>query len=213
MTPALAPHKGVLVLIPVHRCDLNAPVDRLPGLEASAFEGERTQHPPPGLDQVKIRCVLRLEDDPPARICQGAEQHIGGSMGLQVIDNCLDLLAVCGQPGIDMRQEVHPVDRRTPLVRLGEGFTRGRAQGAEDIAFAAPTIVGFLRGALGRAHRVLDAVARPGPAPCWEPASPGAISIQYTACRNTHRPCGPGRDLPSPNYCPCTSAPLGAAAR
>ena len=56
------------------------------------------------------------------------------------------------------------------------------------------------------AWRLIGAVAWPGPAPCWQPACQGAISIRDTACRNTRRPCGPARDLPSPNYRPRTSA-------
>ena len=51
-----------------------------------------------------------------------------------------------------------------------------------------------------------------GPAPSWQPARHGAISIRATVCRNSRRLDGPVRDPPSPNYCPCTWAPLGAAA-
>ena len=45
-----------------------------------------------------------------------------------------------------------------------------------------------------------------GPAPCGQPAPQRALSILSTAYRNTRRPCGPARDRPSPNSCPCTSA-------
>src|SRR5215510_9316263 len=73
-------------------------------------------------------------------------------MGTQVIDDRIDRIAVGGQPGLDARQEIRPIGCRATLVRLGEDVPGGRAKGAEDIAFATPTIVGFLGGTLGWPH-------------------------------------------------------------
>jgi hypothetical protein len=124
---APAPHKGVPVLIPIGRCGRNGPADRFPGLETTAFEGERPQHLPLGLNQVEIRCILRLEDELPGRMRQREAPHIGGPMGTHVIDNRLDRIAVGGQPSLDVVQAVRPVGCRATLVWLGADLPRGRA--------------------------------------------------------------------------------------
>ena len=49
---------------------------------------------------------------------------------------------------------------------------------------------------------------RRGRPPCEPPARARALSVRSTACGNNRRPCGDVRHLPSPNYCPGTSAPL-----
>ena len=61
------------------------------------------------LEQVEVRCVLRLEDKRSGRTCQREEQHIGGPLGTQVVGNRLDLSAEWGRPGIDTRQEFYLV--------------------------------------------------------------------------------------------------------
>ena len=48
----------------------NRLADLLPCLESAPSERERTQRLPPRLDQVQVRCVLRLEDELPARVCE-----------------------------------------------------------------------------------------------------------------------------------------------
>src|SRR3954451_12996532 len=61
MAPPLAPDEGMTVRIPVLRCLRNGGGDLVPGLEATPGQGERAQDLPPGLNQVEVRRVFRLE--------------------------------------------------------------------------------------------------------------------------------------------------------
>lgn len=72
--------------------------DGLPSFKAPAFGRQGAKHFPPGLDEVEIRCVLRLKDELPARVSQREEQDIGGVMQVQVIQDRIDPLAVVRCP-------------------------------------------------------------------------------------------------------------------
>src|SRR5688500_5186183 len=78
-------------------------------------------------------------------------------MHTQVVHNRIDLLALTGQPRLDLLQEVDPVADRPPTVGPGEGVAGRRAKGTEDVAFATPAIITLLRGAFGRIRHLLFA--------------------------------------------------------
>src|SRR4051812_3692226 len=68
-TPA-TPDERVTVLVPVGRRRRDRLANRLPRLEPTPLQRQRSQHFPPWLDQVEIRRVLRLEDELPTRMGQ-----------------------------------------------------------------------------------------------------------------------------------------------
>ena len=74
----------------------------LPALEPSALERQRAQNLPPGLDQIEVRGVLGLKDELPARMGQGEQQHIGGAMHVQVVDDRMDPLDLIRDPGLHL---------------------------------------------------------------------------------------------------------------
>jgi len=132
-------------------------VDRLanlaPSLEAAPGEGERAQHLPPRLDEVEVGGVLRLEHHLPARVRQHEEQHVNRAVAAQVVGDGVDPLDPLRQPALDLLQEGHPVADATARVGSREGGAGLGAEGAEDVALAAPAIVDLL----------------PGPARGWRP--------------------------------------------
>ena len=85
--------------IPVagRRCDRRA--DVVPGLEALALEGQGTQDLPPRFDQVQVGGVRGLEDELPPRVGEREEEHIGGAVGAEVVEDGVDAL----NSGIDPR--------------------------------------------------------------------------------------------------------------
>src|SRR5437879_1063798 len=88
-------------------------------------------------------------------------------MALQVIEDRVDLLHFGRQPGLHLLQERQPVRRRAAGVRLGEGGSGGGQEGAEDVAFAPPAVVGFVlrparRQDLGAVSQVSGHPRRPG---------------------------------------------------
>jgi transposase len=100
--PPAAPDEGVLVGIPVRGRLHNGGANLRPGLEAAAFEGERAEDLPPGLDEVEVRGVCRLEDEFPARVRQREEQHVGGAMGAEVVEHGVDARHVGGRAALDL---------------------------------------------------------------------------------------------------------------
>ena len=80
--------------------------DLVPGLEAAALERERAERLPPGLDQVQVGCVGRLEDELPAWVGQDEEQDIGRPVGVQVVQDGVDALDLGRGPRLDALQEV-----------------------------------------------------------------------------------------------------------
>lgn len=82
--------------VPIQGGVVDGLADLLPRLEAAAFEGEGAQHLPPGFDQVQVGGVGRLEDELPAAVGQGEEQHIRGAVDVEVIAERVDALGVLG---------------------------------------------------------------------------------------------------------------------
>src|SRR5262245_56474262 len=72
------------------------------------------------------------------------QQHVGGAMGAQVVDNRIDLIGLCRQPSLDPFEEVSPIGARAPAIGMCQGIASCRSEGAEDVAFAAPSVVEFL---------------------------------------------------------------------
>ena len=70
MPATLSPNKGMPMSVPVRRGCLNGLTHLLPGFEAAAFEGQRSQHFPPRLDQIEIGRVDGLKDELPGGMGQ-----------------------------------------------------------------------------------------------------------------------------------------------
>ena len=87
-----SPDERVAMRIPVGRGGGDGGGDLVPGLEAAALEGQGPEHLPPGLDQVEIGRVGRLEDELPTRMGQREQEHIGGAVDVQVVDDGVDAL-------------------------------------------------------------------------------------------------------------------------
>jgi hypothetical protein len=79
----------------------------------------------------------------------------------QVVGDGVDPLGLSGQPGFDLLEEGHPVGGTTARVGPREGDARRRAEGAEDVALAAPAVIDLLSGATrGRRLRPHQLAAR-----------------------------------------------------
>ena len=89
-----SPNKRVAMRVPGVGGSGDGRGDLLPGLEAAALQGQGPEHLPPGLDQVELGGIGRLEDELPARMGQREQQDVGGAMHVQVVDD-----------------GVHPLDR------------------------------------------------------------------------------------------------------
>src|SRR4051812_47808880 len=149
MSPSAAPDEGMLVLVPVRGGPFDSLLDLGPGLEPASLQRQRAQHLPPGLDQVQVGGVLGLEDELPARVQQAEQQHVGRAVDVEVVEHGVDALDRGIDPGLDLAQEVDPVDRGAALVGGGEGLAGRGLEGAEHVAGdAAPTVVDLLPGAL-----------------------------------------------------------------
>ena len=57
----------------------------VPGVEVVVFERQRPQHVLPQCDQVEIGHIRGLEDELPAGVCQGEQQAVGGTIGVEVV--------------------------------------------------------------------------------------------------------------------------------
>src|SRR5215203_2499175 len=134
MAPAAAPDERVLVLVPVCSGTLDSLLDLGPGVEPSALESQRAQHLPPRLDEVQVGRILRLEDELPAWVGQGEQQHVDAAVDVEVVDDGVDPLGSGLDPALDADQEVDPVRGGPALVGRGEGGACGRLQRAEHVA-------------------------------------------------------------------------------
>lgn len=72
------------------------------------------------------------------------QQHIGGPMHIQVVEYRDDPADLSMNPAINPAQEVNPVGGRPTMIGFREGLAVMRLKCAEDIAFPAPPVVGFL---------------------------------------------------------------------
>ncbi len=100
----------MLVRIPVSGRFLYRLLDFLPGLKAPPFEGQRLERLPPGLDQVQVRRIRRLENKLPARVGQIEEQDIDSPMHRQVVQHSVDPLYLFGDPLFHVLKKVDPID-------------------------------------------------------------------------------------------------------
>ena len=142
--------------VPVCGGTLDGLFDLGPGFEAAPFESQGAQDLPPRFDQVQVSRIFGLEDELPARMGQSKEQHIGGAVEIEVVPHGVDPLDPSLDPALDRAEEIDPVCGGAAGVGGGEGVPRGRSEGAEDIAFAAPAVVDLLLGPLPFRTRRLD---------------------------------------------------------
>src|SRR3712207_6436674 len=86
-----------------------------------------------------------------------------GTMAAQVVGDGVDPLDILRQPALDLLQEGHPMRGAPARVGPRQGGAGRRAEGAEDVALAAPTVVdlppGPARGRWLRPHQVSARVA------------------------------------------------------
>src|SRR5215213_2170254 len=167
MAPAAAPDEWVLVLVPVCSGTLDGLLNLGPGVEPSALESQRAQHLPPRLDEVQVGRILWLEDELPAWVGQGEQQHVDAAVDVEVVDDGVDPLGSGLDPALDADQEVDPVRGGPALVGRGEGGACGRPEGAEHVARdITPAVVDLLLGPLcsrsGRLDQALPGIALAG---------------------------------------------------
>src|SRR4029450_13282997 len=106
MTP---PYIRMSMVVPVP-CRLLDRFDHLcPGLKTASFEGQGAERVPPRLDAVEIGCILWLKDKVPPLVLQTKQQDIGCTMDMQIVNNGVESLALCGAPPLDVTQAVHPI--------------------------------------------------------------------------------------------------------
>src|SRR5215471_2336301 len=126
--------------IPIGSCFGDRIADLFPGLETTPLERQGTQRLPPGLYQVQVGRVGRLEDELRARMGQREQQDVSGSMHRQVIQNGLDALYLSGNPLVHLGEKIDPVDRCPPIIGNGQGLSAGRLKGSKDIALGPASI-------------------------------------------------------------------------
>src|SRR4051794_20053458 len=148
VSPSAAPDKGVLVRVPIRGGAPDGFFDLGPSLEATAFQRQRAQDLPPRFDQVQIGRILGLENELPARMGEREQQHIGGTVDVEVVHHRVDPLDSSLDPALDRAEEIDPVRGGAAPVGGGECIPRGRSEGAKDIALAASAVVDLLLGPL-----------------------------------------------------------------
>ena len=79
--------------------------------------------------------VGRLEDELPTWMGEREQEHVGGAVDVQVVNDGVHALDLGRNPGLHPAEEVDPVDDGAPPVRRGKRLTGGRLEGAEDVAF------------------------------------------------------------------------------
>jgi len=146
MAAAPAPNEGVTMRIPVPGRFVHCGTDLGPGLKAPSLQCQRSQPLPPRLNHMQRGCILRLEDELPARMRQGEQQDLGGSMGTPVIHHRVDPLEVGGNPRLHPRQAVHIVGGRPPRLRRRQRFAVGGREGPQNIPRAPAPGVDLLDG-------------------------------------------------------------------
>ena len=123
-----APHKGMPMRVPICCGHCNGLAHLVPGVETAPLERQRPQRLPPRLKQVERGCVGGLEDTCPARMGQGKQQDIGGTMHIEIVQNCLDWLGLLWDPGVDTLQKVDPIGNGASGRGLRKGLARYRTQ-------------------------------------------------------------------------------------
>lgn len=145
MPPSAPPDKRVAVAVPVCGRGLHRRADLRPGREPSSFPRQRAQNLPPRFDQMERGRVGGVKAELPARVRQTPEQHIDRPVRAQVVEDRIDPRRVLRNPAIHRLQGIDPVDDRAPRIRGGEGDSRGRLEGTEDVALPSPPVIGLLR--------------------------------------------------------------------
>jgi hypothetical protein len=156
------PEERMAVPVPVGGRLRDGAADFLPRREPPPLQRQALEHLPPRLDQVEVGGVLRLEDELPPRVRQAKQQHVGGPVRLQVVDDGVHPLGLGRDPRLGPLQEVGPVGGAAARVGMRQGFPGGRAEGAEDISFAAAAVVDLLLGSTGGAALTVGPVPRRG---------------------------------------------------
>lgn len=124
--------------------------DLLPSLKSSSSQGERAKGLPPRLDEVEIGGSCRNVGELPARVREQEQQHLFGSVDVEVIQNTDDLGWARTDPGVDQFEEGKMVGLGATLIGLGIGFACMRVEGTEDMAAPPPTVVGLVRSSTAR---------------------------------------------------------------
>ena len=156
MRTTFGPYKKMTRSIPAGSGSLNGLADLLPGMKASSFERQRTQHLPPGFNQVEIGGVPGLKDEYPAGMAQTEEQHVRCAVSTEVIDNGIHAFHFRWYSSIDLGQAIHSVDGRASGIGPSESSANQRAERTEDVACAPlPHVVCLLPGALIPTKHVL----------------------------------------------------------
>jgi hypothetical protein len=94
---------------------------------------QRLKRLPPGLYQVEVGGVLRLEDELPARVGHVEQQHVVGLVGSEVVRDGVDPPHPFGHPRLDLLQEIHERQDRAGLVGFGERLAGGGYERPEDV--------------------------------------------------------------------------------
>src|SRR5947209_10798367 len=84
MAPSATPNKRMLVGVPVLGGTLHGQLNLGPGIKPTPLQCKRAQHLPPRLQQVQIGGIDRLEHELPARVGQREQQHVHGSVGVEI---------------------------------------------------------------------------------------------------------------------------------
>src|SRR3954452_5458243 len=146
--PSTTPDEGVLVLVPVRGGAADGFFDLGPGLEAATLQRQRAQDLPPRLDQVEVGGILGLEHELPARVRECEQEHIGGTMEVEVVHYRVDPLDPGVDPALDRAEEIDPVRGGAALVCFRKCIPCGRSESTEDVALAASAVVDLLLGPL-----------------------------------------------------------------
>jgi hypothetical protein len=149
MSAAPPPNKRMAMRVPVSAGLLDGSGHLGPGLKAAAFERQHPQRLPPGFDQVEVSGIGGLEHKMPARVGQREQQHVGGPVRGEVVDDGKGLLGLGSYPLIDRLEEIDPVSRGAPWVGQRKSPTVPGFEGAENVALAAPAVINCLPGAAG----------------------------------------------------------------
>ena len=147
MPPSAAPHKGMLVGVPVIGGTPHGLLDLGPCLKAPSLQREGTQHLPPRLQQVQIGGIDRLEHELPTRVGQREQQHVGGGVGVEIVHHRVNPFNSRVDPPLDLAEEVNPICNGAAGVSGGERSAAGGLQGAKHVAgYVATAIIDFLFG-------------------------------------------------------------------
>src|SRR3954468_16808731 len=147
MAPSATPNKRMLVGVPVLGGALHGQLNLGPCLKATPLQCKRAQHLPPRLQQVQIGGIDRLEHELPPRGGQREQQHVSGSVGIEIVHHRIDPFNSRIDPPLDLAEEVNPVGEGAAGIGGGECRAAGGLEGAKHVAgYITAAIVDFLCG-------------------------------------------------------------------